>query len=165
MIGSLSACSDHRVDTFLEWCEQITGVDLEEKYWPFWAVLFSVSFDPDAIRDDYVKFLNESHMEAVEHRAPKMAWRDGTELHLVNLSSLLVIEPEKIIDEWRRGLEAANRYEHDNNADTCLYGTVVSMFDSLHIHSMESDSLGINWTDDVTVVPTERKERLGDGAL
>ena len=35
---------------FPEWCEQITGVDLEKKYVPFWAVLFSVSFDGDAIR-------------------------------------------------------------------------------------------------------------------
>jgi len=42
---ALAACAEHRVDTFSEWCEQITGVDLEEKYSPFWAVIFSVSFD------------------------------------------------------------------------------------------------------------------------
>ena len=46
-------CAQHKVDTFPEWCEQITGVDLEKKYRPFWAVIFSVSFDGDAIRDDY----------------------------------------------------------------------------------------------------------------
>ena len=45
----LTACSEHRVDTFPEWCEQISGVDLEEKYLPFWAVIFSVSFDHDAM--------------------------------------------------------------------------------------------------------------------
>jgi len=25
---------EHHVDTLLEWCEQINGVDLEEKYGP-----------------------------------------------------------------------------------------------------------------------------------
>ena len=165
MAASVTACSEHRVDTAPEWCEQITGVDLEDKYAPVWVVLFSVSFDGDAIRDDYVKFLNDTHMEKVENRAPRMAWREGTELHLVNLSSLLMIEPEQIIGEWRNGVETAKRHEHDNDADTCLYGTITSMFDSLHIHSMESDSLGQQWKDEVTVIPTERKERLGDKAL
>jgi hypothetical protein len=165
LVAAVPGCSEHRVDTFPEWCEQITGVDLEEKYAPLWAVLFSVSFDGDAIRDDFVKFLNDSHMEKIQNRAPRMAWREGTELHLVNLSSFLVIEPEKVIGEWRNGVEKAMRYEHDNTADTCLYGTVASLFDNLRIHSMESDALGRNWTDEVTVIPTERKERLGEKAL
>ena len=49
------------------------GVDLEDKYAPFWAVLFTVSFDGDAIRDDYVKFLNDSHMEKIANRAPRIS--------------------------------------------------------------------------------------------
>ncbi|WP_299618256.1 hypothetical protein [Pelagibius sp.] len=165
MAASVASCSEHRVDTFPEWCEQITGEDLEAKYSPIWAVVFSVSFDGDAIRDDYVKFLDDSHMEKVQNRAPRMAWREGTELHLVNLSSLLVIEPEEVIAGWRDGVEKAMRYEHESTADTCLYGTVTSLFDSLRIHSMESDALGQNWTDEVTEISTERKERLGDTAL
>lgn len=165
MVASAAGCSEHRVDTFPEWCEQITGIDLEAKYAPFWAVVFSVSFDGDAIRDDFVKFLNDNHMKKVQNRAPRMAWREGTELHLVNLSSLLVIEPEKVIAEWRKGIERAKRSEHGDKADTCLYGTVTGLFDGLHIHSMKSEALGQNWMDEVTVIPTERKERLGDKAL
>jgi hypothetical protein len=165
MLCALGACSEHVVDTFPEWCEQIAGVDLEKKYAPSWAVLFSVRVDGDAIRDDYVKFLNDSHREKVQNRMPRMAWREGAELHLVNLSSLLMVEPEVVIREWRKGVETANRYEHESSADACLYGTLSSMFDSLHIHSMESDSLGRNWTDEVTVILTERKDRLGDKAL
>ena len=76
-----------------------------------------------------------------------------------------MIEPEKIIGEWRKGIEIAKRYEHDTDADACLYGTLTSMFDSFHIHSMESDALGRKWTDEVTVIPTGRKERVGDKAL
>lgn len=163
--AGVAGCSDHRVDTFREWCEQITGVDLEAKYRPFWAVLFSVSFDGDAIRDDFAKFLNDAYMKKVENRAPKMAWREGIELHLVNLSGFFELEPEEFIAEWREGIETAKRFEHDDDPDTCLYGSATSMFDSLHIHSMESDSLGQNWTDEVTVIPTERKERLGDNVL
>jgi hypothetical protein len=30
---------------------------------------------------------------------------------------------------------------------------------------MESDPLGRKWTDEVTVIPTGREERLGDKAL
>ena len=164
-MGSLTACSEHVVDTFPEWCEQITDVDLEEKYRPFWAMLFSVSYDGDAIRDDFVKVLDDIHMQKVERRAPRMAWREGTELHLVNLSSLVVIEPETIIAEWRRGIETAKHGASADDTEWCIYGTIVSMFDGLHIHSMESDALGINWTDEVTVIPTERKESLGDKAL
>lgn len=165
LAAGLTSCSEHRVDSFSEWCEQITGVDLEKKYAPYWAVLFSVSFDGDAIRDDFVKFLNDNYMEKVQNRVPRMAWREGTELHLVNLSSLLVIEPEKVIAEWRSGIEKAKRYEPDDKGSACLYGTVTSLFDGLHIHSMKSDAVGRNWTDDVTVIPTDRKERLGDKVL
>lgn len=158
-------CSEHRVDTFPEWCEQITGVDLQKKHASFWAVIFSISFDGDAIREDYTAFLNKTHLEKVQNRAPKMAWRRGTELHLVNLSSFLVIEPEKVIEEWRRGIELAKEHKHTDPADICLYGTLASMFDSLHIHSMEADALGVKWTDNVTVIPTDRGKRLGNKRL
>jgi len=158
-------CAEHKVDTFSEWCEQITGVDLEKKYRPFWAMIFSVSFDGDAIRDDFAAFLNNAHLEKVQNRAPKMAWREGTELHLVNLSSLLVIEPGNVIIEWRQGIELDKEHKHTDPANICLYGTITSLFDSLHIHSMESDALGRNWTDKVTVIYTDREKRLGKNRL
>lgn len=156
----LGACSEHKVDTFPEWCEQITGVDLYEQYAPFWAIFPSVSFHAEEIRDDVASSLNAMFMEKVENRSDRMVWREGTELHMINLSSLLVIESEKIIGSWRDGIEKAKRYEHKNEKEVCLYGTVTSMFDSMHIHSMTADALGVKWTDDVTVIDTERKGRL-----
>ena len=69
----LAGCYNHSVDTFVEWCEQISGVNLQKKYQPFWAVLFSVSFDGDAIRDDFVKFLNDSHSR--RFRVAFLGWR------------------------------------------------------------------------------------------
>ncbi|MDY7035949.1 MAG: hypothetical protein SV375_07280 [Thermodesulfobacteriota bacterium] len=158
-------CAEHKVDTFQEWCEQISGEDLDEKYRPFWAVIFGVSFDADAIRDDYTEFLNKLHLEKVNNRAPKMAWREGTELHLVNLSSLMVVEPEKIIEEWKNGIELSKQYKHTDPATKCFYGTLTSLFDSLHIHSMESNAFGKNWTGKVTVILTDREERLGKDRL
>ena len=124
-------------------------------------MIFSVSFDGDAIRNDFTAFLNKTHLEKVQNRAPKMAWRDGTELHLVNLSSLLVIEPKKVIEEWRQGIELDKEHKHTDPANICLYGTITSLSDSLHIHSMESDALGLKWTDKVTVIRTDREKRLG----
>lgn len=161
----LLGCSDHAVNTFPEWCEQIIGVDLEQKYRPFWAVIFSVSFDGDAIRDDFVQFVDDLYLEKVDNRAPRMAWREGTALHLINLSSLMEIEPEEMISQWRNGIEAAKNFQNEDAASTCLYGTVTSMFDSLSIHSMTPDDLGISWTDSLTVFSTDRKERLSDHVL
>ena len=150
------ACSEHKVDTFPEWCEQISGVDLEANYLPFWAVIFSVSYDRDAIRDDYIMFLDQTYLEKIDNRAPRMAWREGVELHLVNLSGFLMIAPQTVIGEWAGGVETAKKYGHEEPTDVCLYGTVTSLFDSLHIHSMEPDPLGINWTDSITVIDTGR---------
>lgn len=161
----LSGCSEHRVDSFTKWCEHLAGVDLHKKYAPSWSVFPSVSYHGDAIRDSYVDFLNKTHLEKIENRAPKMAWREGAQLHLINLSSFLMIEPEAVIAEWRQGVEAQISGKETNPADICLYGTLISMFDSLHIHSMKADALGTNWTDNVTVISTEREHRLGERRL
>jgi hypothetical protein len=158
-------CSEHKVDTFPKWCEQITGVDIQKKYAPFWAVFPGISFHGDAIRDSYTEFLNKSHLEKVQNQAPKMAWREGAQLHLVNLSSFLVIEPEKVIDEWRKGIELDKEHKLKDPADVCLYGTLTSMFDALHIHSMKADASGSKWTDSVTVISTDRDKRLGSKRL
>lgn len=161
----ISGCSEYKVDTYPKWCEQITGVDIQKKYAPFWAVFPGVSFHGDAIRDSYTEFLNKRHLEEVQNRAPKMAWRDGAQLHLVNLSSFLVIEPEKVIEEWRKGIELDNAHKLRDSADICLYGTLTSMFDALHIHSMKADALGTKWTDSVTIIPTDREKILGSKRL
>jgi len=156
-------CTEHKVDTAQEWCEQISGVDLESKYSKPWTFIFSVSFDEEAIRDDYTNMLNKLHLEKVDNRSPKMAWRDGTELHLVNLSSLMDIEPDEIIHQWKDGIEKAKIFQNSDPMEKCLYGTLFSLFDSLHIHSMQSDAFGKNWKDNVTIINTDRKEILGDG--
>jgi hypothetical protein len=158
-------CAEHKVDTAQEWCEQIGGEDLDEKYRPFWAVIFRVSFDGDAIRDDFTEILNKLHLEKVNNRAPKMAWREGTELHLVNLSSLMVVKPETIIEEWRNGIELSKQYKHTKPANNCLYGSLTSLFDSLHIYTMDSDVFGKEWTEKITVIPTDREKRLGKERL
>jgi hypothetical protein len=78
----------------------------------------------------FVVVLNDIHMQKVQGRISRMAWREATDLHLVNLSSLMVIEPKEIIDEWRNGCKKARRYENTDEVDTCLYGTVTSLLTS-----------------------------------
>lgn len=116
------------------------------------------TYKPDAIRDDFARFLNDIYMEKVQKRAPRMVWRDGTDLHVTNLSGLFVVDPQDFISKWRRGIEIAKHQAGRNEADRCLWGTVFSLFDSVHIHSMKTDALGVRWTDSVTVIPTDRKE-------
>jgi hypothetical protein len=89
------------------------------------------------------------------------AWRgEGANLHLINLSSFLVVDAEKIIAEWRGGIDRANANKLEENADKCVYETIAGLFDSLHIHSMTADIVGQNWTDHVTVIDTDRKARF-----
>lgn len=156
----LVGCINHEVDTFPEWCEQISGIDLESKYGKPWAPIFSVSFKSDKIRDDFTAFLNNSYVEKAEKRASKIVWREETILNIMNLSALFVIEPDAFISEWRHGVETAKTFSHTDPVDKCLYGTVTSLFDTVKIHTYELDSLGNIISDEVTIVNTDRKSRL-----
>jgi hypothetical protein len=148
---SLTGCYDHRVNTFPKWCAQITGENLAEKLMPFWAVTYSVSFDYESIMDDYAKFLNEAHLEKVKDRTPKMAWREGANLHLINLSSLFEVQPDEVVNEWVKGIVLAKEQQHKEKSARCLYDTL-AMFDNLNIHAWTSDSMGIEWTIKETII-------------
>jgi hypothetical protein len=161
----LVGCSEYKLDTFAKWCERIIDEKSDEKHQPFWAVFPGVSFHHDAVRDDFVNFLNNTYMEKVKNsakvdRSPRMAWREGTNLHLVDPSSYFGADPEKLIVEWRRGIERANTNKLEDKADKCLYETITGLFDSMHIHSRTGDIFGKDWTDDVTVIDTDRKARF-----
>jgi len=156
----LVGCSEYKFDTFPKWCERINDENAAEKHQPFWVVFYGVSVHHDAVRDDFVKFLNDTHMEKVKNRSPRMAWREGNNLHLISLSSFFEVDPEKIITEWRSGVEKAKGNELKNKADKCLYETIANLFDSMHIHSMTPDIFGKEWRDKVTVIDTDRKARF-----
>ena len=156
----VAGCSTHEVDTFPEWCERITGVDLYKKYAPWWSIIPAVKFNGEAIRDDFVSFLNNAYMEKANGRIEKMVWREGTNLHIVNMSSLFVIEPEKMINEYRQKVQAYWDSKTKDKADICLFGTIATMFDTITIHSIEADIFGKNWKDTPTVIDTLRQEKL-----
>jgi len=160
----LTGCYNYDVDTLEKHCERLLllekGRDQLEVHTPFWAVFPSISFHPNAIRDDFVAVINKTHLEKVENRIDKMAWRDGYEFHLVNLSSLMVVKPEEVIEQWKMNIEKANNHALKDPAEKCLYQTVADYFDVMKIHSMESDVLGIKWTDHVTDIPTDRQARF-----
>ena len=120
----LISCSHHEVDTHEEWCEQITGVDIMEQYRPFWAAIPSVSFDGEAIRDDFASNLNSIYMEKVEGRTDQMVWRIGTDLHMHNLSIFFEVPAGDIIQGWVDGVERSKKFEHLDAADECLYGSL-----------------------------------------
>ena len=53
----LVGCTEHKVDSFLKWCEHVSGVNLEKKYGGVVTPFFSVSFHFESIRDDLVNLL------------------------------------------------------------------------------------------------------------
>ena len=155
LLFALSACSNHKIDNWEEYCEQLTGVDLEEKYNR--GVIFSVSFDPEAIRIDFTKKYNilvldyiasqylggvTRDSKAVQEMARlKMigAWRDGTDLHVVN--SLLIRDKKLRVDEfsefvqnYRTSIDLARVGKLDDEFQWCLFGTMNSVFDNLILH-------------------------------
>jgi hypothetical protein len=152
----LAGCSGHEVTTAEEWCESLSGVDLMEKNAPFWAVMPSLSFNGDAIRDDFTNAINSAAMNSVQGRAEKMAWRSGIELHIVNPASLNEIEPEVVIEQWRDGIENFNAAHQGQ--DVCVMGSVVTLFDRVHIHTWRWDGLRFNVVGEkVTTIETNRK--------
>ena len=73
----VASCSNYEVNTTERWCEHLlSDGSIAEKHAPFWAVLPSVSFNGNAIRDDFVRFLNEAMMQKVEGRIDRMVWRE-----------------------------------------------------------------------------------------
>jgi hypothetical protein len=159
-LPTLAGCYNHKINTVETWCEQINGDDISAKYQPFWAPFFSIGFDRDAIRDDFVKHLNDAYMEKVKRRIDRMVWREGMVLHIVNLSSLFVVKPSDFISEWRNGIAKAQSLKPMDRVDTCVWETVFDLFDSVQIHSMVTDPISVNWGDLVTAIPTNRKTIL-----
>lgn len=158
-----TACSHYEVNTTERWCEQLSEGELAQKHAPFWAVLPSVSFNGDAIRDDFVHFLNDTMMQKVQGRIDRMVWREGTALHIENLSSLIEIDQQEVISGWQEGIARAKTGQHPDTADLCLYGTVGSMFDSVTIHSKHWDAMGFKVvSEDTATSDTDRKKRIKD---
>lgn len=158
---AFAGCSVHEVTTMSEWCEQISGIDLVEKNAPFWAVFPGIRVKGDAIRDDIVTTLNAALLEKVEQRSARMAWREGNDLHLWNLSTFFEIEPEEVIEEWRIGIERSRTFQDPNDQHRCVFGSITSLFDNVRIHSGVWDPPGLKLVhDDVTTLPTERQQRL-----
>lgn len=158
----LASCSNYEVNTTERWCEHLlSDGNLAEKHAPFWAVLPSVSFNGNAIRDDFVRFLNDAMMQKVEGRIDRMVWREDANLHVENLSSLMEIDQEEVIEGWRSGIARDNAGKLTDPADQCLYGTVTSMFDTVTIYSKHWDPMGFKVvSEDKVVLDTERAKRI-----
>ena len=149
-----NSCYTHKIDTAQEWCEQISGVDLNDKYNPPWSLFFGVHISEESIRDDYAKILNDLYMKQVQHRIEKidrMVWREGKNLHMTNLSSFfIVVEPSSMVNEIKEGIEDSCNFKIEDKARKCLYGTMVTLFDKVIIHhySNVSDELWVRKGDD-----------------
>lgn len=145
-------CSEIKIDNFQKWCELISGEDLKDKYGKTWVIKLSVSVDEERIRDDFVSFLNRSLLNKVQYRIPQMAWIRANDLHIVNLSSFQNIDPEIMIDKWRKGISSALQGKHKDFSDICIYETVTRLFKTLYIHTIKFDGNGSVIEDDVTPI-------------
>jgi hypothetical protein len=159
-IVSAGACYEVKIDTLQRWCEHVSGTDLTEKYAPAWALLPSVSFHYDEIRQSYVGLLDSLALARVKGRAPRMVWQTGTTLNVASPSDLLVIAPESVLADWRAGLARGVSGRTTDEGDECVFGTAASLFDTVAVHFGVQDVAGRFVGDTVVAVPTGRKQRL-----
>ncbi len=144
-------------------CGKTIEVDCYEK-WIYYVlsaedVNYSVvSFDHNGIRDSFVDFLDRVIAGKDKKRVGRMVWRENKHLHIINLSSFYEVEPEKMIYDFKKGLENAFNDKNVSKESRFLFNAIMHFFDDITIHSMESDGLGINWKDNKIVIPTRRKE-------
>jgi hypothetical protein len=151
------------VTTLAEWCDQLSGIDIMKRNAPFWAVIPSLSFDGDSIRDDFVATLNGPLLEKVGHRTERMVWREGANLHLENLATLMEIAPDSQIAGWRRGITRSMAGKELDDADRCLFGSTTSLFDTVIIHTGIWDPAGFRLLkDSIIAISTDRQRRLSD---
>jgi hypothetical protein len=152
----LQACSHHEVDTWEEWCEQISGVDLAKKY-NKWGLFFSVRHNADAIRKDFVEKYNllvladvgSKYLAGAKPDSKVMqelarlkivgVWCEGNSLHIAN--SLLIKDHKMEINEFPEFVEKYRFYlnlkANRNRLDEfqyCLFGTINSLFDTVILH-------------------------------
>lgn len=148
IVVMLMACSEYKMDSFESWCNY-QSEDIEADV---------VSIDRNAIRKDFVKFLNDMYMKKVEGRIDRMVWMEGRHLHIENLSTLFVIEPSEIINRYRSGIIQYRENKIKDYMERCFYGVIFNFFDDVTIHSGELDNLGVNWKYKNTLIETKRRK-------
>ncbi len=159
----MMGCQQIEIDTLEKWCDNVSGVDLESKYGHFWAVITGVSFNDEAVRDDIARKLNVMWMEKAKGRTDKMVWREGMFLHVINPSSLWVVDKEDTIKFYREGLDAYFKNDKMHPAERCLFGAILSHFNYVIIHNLDRSLPWVN-KDTKTIIDTRRDEyskRLG----
>ena len=147
-------CTHHEVNSWERWCEQITGVDLETRY-NRRGGFFAVSFDADAIRDDFVDKFSQvivtqaasQYLGGVEPENQvvqelvrlKMlgVWRLQTHLHWANSLdeyALFLNSVESALANYRERLFDGERSSDLPFASRCFWGTLDGVFSGMTLH-------------------------------
>lgn len=157
----IAACKTHEVNTWERWCEQVTQVDLKNKY-RGWAVVFGVSYNAEAIREDFANRFHKKAITSVRNRYfggvsiddPVLeemvqirligVWHESTELHWAHAYLSLEAEPSLafsiVVDEIEQRLEqyrsvGASRPEDAvARASTCTWATIDGVYETLVLH-------------------------------
>lgn len=136
-----------KVDTWAEWGDQISGVDLFKEY-----NAFSVSFEPDSIRVDFVRHFHPLFVEQCANtylagtkpddnvvqelvRLKMIGVRnDGTILHIANQIGIDI--EDRFLEKWSSAIEEDLRKQksQQSNEEFLIYGTISSMFKELVLH-------------------------------
>lgn len=149
----LSGCSQHNIDNWEKWCEHLNDVDLEKKYSK--GLFFSVSFDIESIRNDFVDKYNEITIQYISEKylgeynkndeviselsRLKMigVWRERTHLHLAN--SLIFSEEFELwaerFREYLKNLDQLDDFQY------CLFATINSLFEDFTLHGIDETQL------------------------
>ena len=149
----------YNVTTWEEWCSQLLGEDLNKKY-----NSPGVTFDGDAIREDFVKQYNELIIKLIANRYLSGAsqddevvkdmvrlkligvWREGDNIILRNeLLSEGYVQGIDEFEEWklrfRDSINSAKNNEKMDDIQYCIFGTMNTHFANFILKGPKNKSI------------------------
>jgi len=147
-LGKLVGVYRHRVSTVAQFCEQLRGEDLFDKY-----NASSLSFDCEAVRNDFTSSLHSSivadNSTLVGGPGPAMdeivrlrllgAWRERDVLHIANLS-ISDEDPFTKFTPWKTQMaKAVAKRVEPTDEDYCSLKTLQILFAEVWLHGGEGE--------------------------
>lgn len=149
---TIQGCSDYTITTVEE--IHLSQDALESRHKPFWCVLWGISVDRNAIRDDITKIMNDVLSENFKRPEEKWAWREGKNLFILNPAIIFKVDPNKIIETFNKDIK-----DFQNNKADKFANMYCSYFDQIIlVYQTNDDGLGIEWKQKNTTLETNRRK-------
>lgn len=137
----------NRTTTYSKWAMRYMRIEAGENSAQPGIIFYD---DKNAIMDDYVQNINSSVQDLVRYSTksagiaqptnPKMAWREGRTLYIVNPSCYTDIPQQDVVNAWTLGLQKIRDHVQMPITDKAFYDFSLMYFNKLVIKNSAPDS-------------------------